>query len=197
MRLGIDVLNIDGQVLNPPLRMGVETGLSWPPESISESAAELLCNDEDDHRPTTIFLGAARWDLVVPAERQEVFRLDAKGFPVYRTVDTREYPYRMICARCGRVRYAKRNSLHQIEYCHVCTRQDRLRRRSLTQYQQRAARRQGRPRRLTPHEIDQIVEMVQEGLPRKEVAGRMGVTESAISKILQRTKAKSEGGSGC
>jgi hypothetical protein len=86
--------------------------------------------------------GPITWHLVEHLGiASEVVRLDRDGTPVYHSVDTHTRCYAFTC-RCGRVRYAPPNGLHQIGACWVCTRAARLRRRALAQY----VRRYGQPR---------------------------------------------------
>ena len=67
------------------------------------------------------------WELVPDGPRSEAVPASGGG------VATRDAPdghvWRMACPRCGRHRYAKSNSRHQIEWCRVCTHELRLARR--------------------------------------------------------------------
>jgi hypothetical protein len=94
------------------------------------------------------------------------------------------YCYRLVCPRCGRSRYAKRNSVYQIKYCRVCTQQGRLRRRALEQYRDRE--RTGGRRRLPPHEQDRAIEIVLGGQSKAAAAREVGVTPSAVTKMFKR-----------
>lgn len=50
------------------------------------------------------------------------------GREVRQKVNVLVYCYRMVCS-CGRFRYAKPNTLHEVTLCRVCQREERLRRR--------------------------------------------------------------------
>lgn len=50
------------------------------------------------------------------------------GREAKQRVDTAVYAYRMVCA-CGRIRYAKPNTLHEVRQCRLCQRETRLARR--------------------------------------------------------------------
>lgn len=52
--------------------------------------------------------------------RPEPQAVDAAGNDVVAQVDTGTYCWALTCA-CGRRRYAKRNSVHQVSLCRVCT----------------------------------------------------------------------------
>jgi hypothetical protein len=86
-----------------------------------------LSDDPDDPRPSVIRLGELEWRLVKAGNALEVTRIDS-GVPTLQSVDTGIYCYRLTCG-CGRERYAKRNSVHQVFACRVCTRQGRLQKR--------------------------------------------------------------------
>jgi len=59
-----------------------------------------------------------------------------EGSEIARTVNTDTYEWKLTCP-CGRVRYAKANSRHQVRACRVCTRLGRLERRAKRQRESR------------------------------------------------------------
>lgn len=150
-RMALDVVRLDQARLETPIpvvfelraeeRPSVDDEL--PPVVVAaeaETAASTWCQ-----RPQTLKFRSAEgpvvWQLVEePRVESEVVKLDRTGAPIFGSVDTQTYCYRLSCPRCGRVRYSKPNSVHQICLCRVCTRQDQLRRRALTQYKQYKAR---------------------------------------------------------
>lgn len=153
-RIAVDVVRLDAAALSaaiqftyelkPEERPVVEDEL--PPVTVRTVDAEHIalmdkaCWPPD--RPRTLKLpgpeGPLTWQLVeMPAQEKEVQQLGKDGMPVFAMVDTATYCYRLTCPRCGRVRYSKPNSIHQIFLCRVCMRMDRLRRRALEQYKAR------------------------------------------------------------
>ena len=58
------------------------------------------------------------------------------GSEIARRVNTTTYGWKLTCP-CGRVRYAKANSRHQVRACRVCTRLGRLERRAKRQREAR------------------------------------------------------------
>lgn len=69
------------------------------------------------------------WTLVPDARAREPARVDGLGRDVQVPVDTDVFCYRMVCL-CGRIRFAKPNTLHQVVKCRVCARATRLGRRA-------------------------------------------------------------------
>ena len=59
------------------------------------------------------------------------------GIEVVRLVDANVFYWQMVCA-CGRVRYAKANSRHQVKACRVCTSRGRRARRNKAQKRARS-----------------------------------------------------------
>ena len=59
-----------------------------------------------------------------------------EGVEVVRTVNTRTHNWRFVCP-CGRIRFARANSRHQVRACRVCTRLGRLERRAKRQREAR------------------------------------------------------------
>jgi|6_EtaG_2_1085325.scaffolds.fasta_scaffold140105_2 hypothetical protein len=59
-----------------------------------------------------------------------------EGSEIVRRVSTSTYGWKLTCP-CGRVRYAKANSRHQVRACRVCTRLGRLERRAKRQREAR------------------------------------------------------------
>lgn len=132
-RIGVDIVQLDDRVLDDALRFGFDL------DDVVVTADEALAHwPGESHSP----LRSTReveygWQRVESGGvRREVIKLDKDGKPVFRDIDTNVYCYRLVCS-CGRDRYSKPNSIHQIDLCHVCTRNKRLRRRSIAQYQQR------------------------------------------------------------
>lgn len=135
-RLGVDVVGVDGKALRVPVGLTFELESEERPIVVGpELVLDRLAVEVEGRRVMTV--GAVRW-IEVDGERveQEVQRLRSDGSPVFAQVDTGVYRYRMTCA-CGRARWSKANSLHQVVGCRVCTRADRLRRRALLQYKER------------------------------------------------------------
>ena len=185
-RIGVDIVRIGIDVLERPITAGFDlTPEETPPRAPTIVTAADLEATFDDDRPAVITYGQAEWRLVDGlGQQQEVVAIDRTGAPMTQTVDTGIFCYRLICPRCGRVRYAQRNSIHQIKYCRVCTRQDRLRSRALKQYRDRLVDRTRR--RLAPHEEDRAVELAAAHTSRAAIAAELGVTASCISKVLKR-----------
>ena len=73
------------------------------------------------------------WTLVVGSSALEPVVI--AGREARRVVDTQIYCYRMAC-RCGRVRYAKANNLHEISSCRVCHRKIHLAKRRSKEIEQ-------------------------------------------------------------
>lgn len=114
----VSVDALDGSALEAPLVLAFD-GIAPPDEGVI--GAECSC-----------------WLPVVGSGlRPEPRTVDATGRDVLAQVDTAVYKWQLVCA-CGRVRYAKRNALHQVSSCRVCTAKVRRARRT---EQQRAARR--------------------------------------------------------
>ena len=130
-RLTVDVVGFDGGVLDRPISFTYEL------DPVEVRVEELSPPASGGARRTR---GGIVWTEVPPDEvGKEVLRLEKNGAPVFHTVNTRLYRFKMTC-RCGRVRYARANSLYQVRQCQVCTRADRLRKRALDQYQKRHGR---------------------------------------------------------
>lgn len=135
-RIGVDVVQLDDRVLDEAFQFGFEL----PPEeqvTVVHAEEALAAWPSDSEFIPKVDAETPEW-IPVPSgySRQEVIKLTKEGKPVFRTVDTEVFCMRMICS-CGRERYSKKNSIHQITACHVCTRATRLRRRSLAQYRKR------------------------------------------------------------
>lgn len=150
-RLAVDVVRLDGRVLSEPVSLTFELEPderpAVPDEPVPPRGDPRSINCATfpaDRRDVLVFAGplfVVEWRLVEePGMEREVLRLDRLGRPVYGMVDTTDYCYRLAC-RCGRVRYSKPNSVHQVSACRVCTRTDQLRRRALKQYQARHGKR--------------------------------------------------------
>lgn len=153
-RIAIDVVRLDETTRRTPICFAYELTPAERP-SVEETPPVEVTIDQfvaEVAGRRIVVMGPpeqpVRWTQILPAEaklEREVQQLEKDGTPVFATVDTRKYCYRMTCT-CGRVRYAKANSLHQIFACRVCTRADRLRKRALRQYRTRYARKRRRRR---------------------------------------------------
>ena len=66
----------------------------------------------------------SRWYAAPGGMQLEVIDIDDTGAPVYRNVNTDRYNYQLTC-NCGTVRYAKKNSLHQVDRCRPCAKKRR------------------------------------------------------------------------
>jgi hypothetical protein len=151
-RLAVDVVRLDDTVLKTPVQFTFELRPAERPTVADELPAVVVGVETPStpasawcERPRLLRLkgpeGPVTWQLVeAPGTEREVRRLERDGTPVFGTVDTATYCYRLTCPRCGRVRYSKANSVHQIHLCWVCTRSERLRHRALRQYQSRRGR---------------------------------------------------------
>lgn len=149
-RVLVDVVRLDQAVLNTPVQLAFELFPEERPVVPDETPPVVVEAEDGDEvssdQPLVVTVpgpeGPVTWRRTRRAAyEKEVQRLDDTGSAVLGLVDTGTYCYRMTCA-CGRVRYARPNSLHQIFWCRVCTRTIRLRRRALSQYRARY----GRPR---------------------------------------------------
>lgn len=69
------------------------------------------------------------WHLKRDVKAKEAVRVES-GRDVLVPVDVRTYCYQMMCA-CGRVRYAKPNTLYEVAECRVCAHETRLARRAI------------------------------------------------------------------
>jgi len=187
--IGIDVVCLGTQPLAVPLTL--QLALTDPPKrthAVADAVVSVaeLDPDLDETRPDTLRYGGAEWRLCAKAGiQQEVTDLDEHGGPVFQAVDTAVYCYQLCCPKCGRIRYARRNSTHQIKYCRVCTRAAQLRRRALSQFQHRHTP-NTKSRRLRPDLVDKAVELYVTGATITEVARTFGVTASGMTRILQR-----------
>lgn len=189
-RIGVDVVRVDESILDYAVTFGLDLKKSeWPvPPAESDNvivAASEIELDFDDSRPSKIKIDHVEWYLCANAGVQrEVRELKRDGQPIFQDVDTSVYCYKLICPRCGRARYAKRNSIHQILYCRVCTRQGRLRNRALVQFRERE--RTNTRRRIPPHQQDEVVARTHAGESRTAIADSLGMTPSGVTKILKR-----------
>jgi hypothetical protein len=141
----VDVVRVGDRVLVSPATFELELGAKerpvqkdeMPPVVVTLAEAREGSTEDDDTVRVEGPEGVIEWRRVGAGTQREVQRLDASGVPVLADVNTEVYCYRMSCPKCGRVRYAKKNSLHQVWLCRVCTRGKRLRRRALSQYRAR------------------------------------------------------------
>jgi hypothetical protein len=110
--------------------------------------------------------------------------LKPDGAPIWASVDTGVFCYRLNCPRCGRARFAKRNNLKEIKYCWICTKQDRYRRHALHQFRERD-RTTGR-QKLTSQARAELVRLYATGQYRQtDLALMYGVTRGWVSRILK------------
>jgi hypothetical protein len=195
-RIGIDVVREGSRALAHPVSINLDlspeerpAATTDPGEDIRVTAEDLA--DMDDDRPAEITLSDGRtWQFFSRGIQREAHDLDRQGRPIYREVDTSMYCYRMICNKCGRPRYAKRNSIHQIQYCRICTRAARLRKRAIDQCQERSAKGQGPWQRLAPHQVDEALELDAEGHTVTSIAEKFGFTVSGMSRLLRRHRGR-------
>jgi hypothetical protein len=189
-RVGIDIVRAGDYVLPRPITAGFDLAAHELPAPIDEPVSEVVTAQEieqslEDTRPATIHYKDAVWHLSPGGVRQEIQDLDAEGRPLYADVDTDTYCYKLVCPRCGRHRYAKRNSTYQIKYCRVCTQAERRRKRALDQYARRD--RSGPAKRLSAHKTDQALNLYETGRYNiSEVARAVGMSPSGMRKLLQR-----------
>lgn len=146
-RMVVDVVRLDSQLIGP-VSFTFELSEEERPVVADELPPVTVTLDsapETGTRPKRLQLqgpdGLVAWELVEAVEAKEVLQLTRAGKPIFGHVDTNVYCYRMTCPRCGRVRYSKPNSVHQVFLCRVCTRTERLRRRALSQYRARYGKR--------------------------------------------------------
>lgn len=66
----------------------------------------------------------SRWYPAPGGMQREVVDVDDAEEPVYRNVNTDRYNYQLTCS-CGNVRYAMKNSLHQVDRCRPCAKRRR------------------------------------------------------------------------
>jgi hypothetical protein len=135
LRVGVDVVQVDDRVLDDAIRLVFDL----PDAATTVTADEAMALWPGERSPLRSTSDVKHgWQRVESGQiRKEVYELAADGKPVFREVDTTLFCYRLLCPNCGRERYSKPNSIHQIDLCHVCTRNKRLRRRSIAQYKQR------------------------------------------------------------
>lgn len=191
MRIGVDVVKIGDRVLEHPTTIFLELEESERPfpavEPTTVTAEELSTVDLEEDRPEVITLRQAQWYLVRGGIQREVIALARDGAPIFQDVDTTVYCYKLVCPKCGRARFAKRNCVYQITYCRVCTRQHHLRRRSLVQFRERA--RNGKQKRVPLAVQDDIVRRAKNEL-QADIAADLGLSASAVSRILRRRGAR-------
>ena len=78
-----------------------------------------------DRLPTSVLVGDIFWVLTNESTSMEPTMASMEGADdVYSRVDTVKYCYRMIC-ECGRVRFAKPNTIHEVTRCRPCRRLER------------------------------------------------------------------------
>ncbi|APU88909.1 hypothetical protein Rctr197k_096 [Virus Rctr197k] len=145
-RVVIDVVRLDQTVLRAPLSVVFELQEGERPVVEETPPVEVTAAEFEDLETgrRLVTVGEVTWSQVLPHEarlEREVQQLERDGRPVFGLVDTAVYSFRMTCG-CGRVRYTRPNSLHQVHQCRVCSRADRLRKRALSQYKTR----HGKPR---------------------------------------------------
>lgn len=85
----------------------------------------------DDKLIDPIVLPAIHWEPVTARNESHLEREPAwvGGCEGIQLVDTAVFCWKMACS-CGRIRYAKANSRHQVKRCRICTKQRQLQRRA-------------------------------------------------------------------
>lgn len=127
----LDVVRLDDCTLDPPLSFAFDlrtgslrprapTPPARPPPPLGDAASS-----------TSVWAPAPPPDQL-PAPTEPV-GFSPRGRLLYRTVDTATHSRQFTCA-CGRVRFVRPNSTHQVSLCHPCARQAHLRRRALAQF---------------------------------------------------------------
>lgn len=181
-RLGVDVVALDDVALPNPQRFWVDVSdRGTVPREVFPIVVRP--RDVEDPRPTEVRMPYVVWSLVDGAGLQpEVRHLRKDGQPDVAMVDTSVYSYRMTCPRCGRARYAKRNSLHQVHYCRPCTQADQKRRKATRQFQQRS-----RSLRGTPNTVQARVRALSKfcNLNYDNIARSTGVSTATVCRILK------------
>lgn len=192
VHIGVDVVRLGREVLARPIVLGFDlTPDEKPDQLVSDhtvvTAADLAADLDGEDRPAVIQIGDREWLLVAHRGTQkEVQDLDADGRPLFKDVETSVYCYRLVCPRCGRARFAKRNSIHQIKFCRVCTRQERLRRRALSQYRMREQRTWSVPRAAPPSVLQAIEQRYKAGETQAKIARELDLSPGAVCKILKK-----------
>lgn len=105
----VEVWRLNDTELEEPMRVRPPNGM------VSVTADDLLIDDGSVEG-----CDGVRWLPAAGGLKSEVQGVDAAGHDIVAQVDTDKYCWRMVCA-CGRWRYAKRNSMHQVNLCRVCT----------------------------------------------------------------------------
>lgn len=137
--MALDIVRLNTHVLDEPIRLEYKLSARDAPAVIEEPAERILAGEPV--RVVDSPYGSIQWYAVGSAgHEREALRFERDGSLIVGTVNTKSFPFRMACPECGRFRYAKANSLHQVFLCRVCTRQDQLRRRALAQYRARKGR---------------------------------------------------------
>jgi transposase-like protein len=180
-RVGVDIVAVNDKTLSKPKRLWLDVahGEAVPREAIP---VVVLPRDVIDPRPTEVRMEYVVWVLVDGVGKQpEVRKLTCDGQPEVDLVDTSVYSYRMTCPRCGRARYAKRNSIHQIRYCRPCTQADQKRRKAVSQYQKRTKR------TLTgvPKSARERVRELADGRSIRAIAREVGLSGATVCRILK------------
>lgn len=145
IRIGVDVVQLDDKVLDEAIRLGFDVPMDLQGTVVhAEEALALWPAEAEPGNMANPKTTAMAWHKVDEGQiRREVLKLTKEGKPIFRQVDTAEFCMRMVCT-CGRERYSKPNSIHQITACHVCTKNARLRRRSLAQFRTRSRKKESK-----------------------------------------------------
>ena len=188
-RIGVDIVQVDDDILPAAIETSFELAEServgpHPDELITITAMDESYMDEDS-RPRSIKIGHAEWTLVPDGGvAREVRSLSTQtGAPLFSEVDTAEYCYRLVCPKCGRTRHAKRNSIHQVKYCWVCTGVSKARRRVRLHLSSR-----GTVRRRPPNRGQQVLRLRREGVSERGIAAQLGVHLRTVQRIIARYK---------
>lgn len=105
----VAVLSVDGRPFNDPPLIDIEPA----------PAPELQVEDG-----SVTGKNGSRWYPAPGGMQREVVDIDDAGEEVTRAVNTDRYSLQMTCS-CGTVRYAMKNSIHQVDQCRVCARKRR------------------------------------------------------------------------
>lgn len=106
----LDVMSLDGRTYE-----------NLPLIEVPEPSTVTPLQVEDD---SIRGKSGTRWYPAPGGLQPEVVDLDDSGTEVVRQVNTDRYCFQLHCA-CGTVRYAKKNSVHQVDRCRVCAKKRR------------------------------------------------------------------------
>lgn len=119
----VEVHGVNGERLPDPIRIALVPHRAPAPPPDLQYGEPVYVTVRATDLPSTSVPGrdGTRWAPVVGGGfRAEPQSIDAATNDVIAQVDTGVYCWALHCD-CGRVRYAKRNSIHQVSLCRVCT----------------------------------------------------------------------------